>query len=235
MEDRFLNQKGLIDEKKLAETKFVVVGAGAIGSFFTVNLSKMGARAMTVYDHDTLEDHNIANQLFPLHYVGNNKAEALKTVSLSYGECEIRPINQKWTPENAEQADIVVSAVDNMDVRKAIWDYYKGKCKFFVDGRMAALFYRVYGIDMSNAEAINFYESTLYPQKEAMPERCGHKSIIYTVGMVSGEMGAQVRDWIMGLYRPSETLYDALNRRCQTKYHMKPNYEVIEEEETVEV
>jgi threonine dehydrogenase-like Zn-dependent dehydrogenase len=228
---RFLNQKGLIDENKLAETRFVVVGAGAIGSFYVTMLSKMGARSIVVYDMDVLEDHNFANQLYPIHLLDSPKVDALKSVALSYGECEITPKAVRWTPDNAVDGDIVVAAVDNMDVRKAVFDHYKTRCKFIIDGRMAAQFMMVYGVDTSNKEAVDYYEKKWYPQKDAMAERCGHKSIIYTVAQVSGEMLSQTKKFIMGEYRPTETIFDALNNRLTTKYHMERKLEVIEQEE----
>lgn len=227
---RFLNQRGLLDEARIRDTSFAVIGAGAIGSFVVSTLAKMGARNITVYDDDSIEDHNIANQLYPVHYTGTPKVEALKDVAYAYGEAEIEPIKAKWTPETAKAAEIVISAVDNMDVRKAIWDFYKNQpsTRLFVDGRMAALVYRAYAVDNNNAGAKEYYESTLYPQSEAEPERCGHKSIIFTVLGVAHSMVSMIKQYLMNEYRPTELVADMHNHTLSKKYHMTPVYEVVD-------
>lgn len=213
MNERFLNQRNLLNQRRLAESQIVVIGAGAIGSFFVTTITKMGAQNVVVYDDDTIEDHNIANQLYPEMYVGKPKVEALQRVTKHYSGIDIHVVNEKWTPENAQDGDIIVAAVDNMDVRKAIWNHYKNRPhKLFLEGRMSAQVFRVYGITGGNEEwekkAREYYETQLYPQAEAVPERCGEKSIIYTVLQVSGQMCSQVKRFLMNEYRPTEVQYD---------------------------
>lgn len=237
MEQRFKNQKSLLDQDKLASLSFLVIGAGAIGSYFVTTLSKMGAKDITVYDYDKIEEHNISNQIYPLSSVGSPKIEILKRMASSFGDCQIIEKNQKWIKGISDEYDVVVSAVDNMDVRKEIWDWYsRMNCvKFCLDGRMSAQLYKVYGIDMSNNEAKKFYETTLYPQSEASEEPCGQKSIIYTVLQVGGQMLSQVKRWIMKDYRPTEVVYDCLEDQATKKYFMERPMEVIEapEEEVI--
>jgi len=229
------NQSRLLDEEKIRDTKFIVIGAGAIGSFFCATLAKMGARSITVYDSDSIEDHNIASQLYPVYLRGKPKVQALETVAYDYGEANIVPIEQNWTTANAVDGDIVVVAVDNMDVRKQIWDHYKHRPHgLFIEGRMAAQVFRVYGVDSQNKEAQSFYETKLYPQSEALPERCGEKSIIYTVLQIAGQMNSQVKRYLMNEYRPTEVNYDAFHDEIYKKYHMTEVMETfIAEEEHV--
>ncbi len=238
MINRFKNQERLIDNDTIKTTTFLVVGAGAIGSYLTATLAKMGAREITAYDDDKIEDHNISNQLYPLYLVGKPKVEALESVAFDYGECAIKPINERWNHDNAIDADIIIVAVDDMDVRKAIWDYYKDRPhKLFLEGRMAAQVFSVHGIEAGNKAAKSFYETTLYPQSEAMPDKCGEKSIIYTVLQVSGQMLSQVKRFLMNEYRPSRVNYDCLNDEIiKGPWHMQLKMEefIAEDEEEAE-
>lgn len=231
---RDINQAGLLDTKKLEETSFAIIGAGAIGSFYCMTLSKMGAKLITVYDDDSIEIHNVNNQLYPIRYVGTDKVSALENVAFAFGECKITKIKARWAPENAVNADVIITAVDNMDTRIAMWNHYKGKTKFFLDGRMGAQVYYVYGIDVTDTKAVEMYNNSLYPQFEAMPDRCGQKSIIYTVLQVSAQMLSQTKRWLMGEYRPAEVVYDALHDEITKRYTMERDVskmEVMEEEE----
>ena len=235
MDTRYLNQRGLLDEERIKTSRFVVVGAGAIGSFFVCGLSKMGARNITVYDFDSIENHNFANQMYPVSTLGLKKVDALKTLSLDYGEADIKVICEPWTPDNAVDCDVVISAVDNMDVRMVLFEYYKARCRLFVDGRMSAQVYKVFGVDTGNKEAIAYYESTLHSQADASPERCGHKSIIYTVLQVSAQMLSQIKRWLMDDYRPTGVVYDTLNDEIDKVYNMELKMEEMREETSEEV
>ncbi len=228
---RFRNQENLLDTKTIAETRFVIVGAGAIGSMVGIGLSKMGARNITAYDFDTIEDHNFANQMHPVSQLGKAKVDSLLVTAKDFGDCTIVPINAPWTPGNAVDADIIISCVDNMDVRAALWNYYKGRNVFFIDGRMGAFVYKVYGVDASDSNEVQqrdicraYYESTLHSQADASPEPCGQKSIIYTVYLVAGMMLSQVREFLTPEaqpYRATEVIYDALNHTIQKTYHQE--------------
>ncbi len=229
MSERFKNQHRLIDQDRLAKTKFIVIGAGAIGSFYVATLAKMGATDVTVYDDDTIEDHNISNQLYPITAVGKAKSNAVEDLALLFGDAPITGIKGRWTPENAQDGDIIVSAVDSMDTRKAIWDHYKTRPNaFFLEGRMGAQVYRVYGVDLSSAAAVDLYEKNLYPSSEATPDRCGEKSIIYTVLQVAGQMLAQTKRFLNNECRPTEVIYDCFRDELMTKHTMEEVVEVIE-------
>lgn len=241
-EHRFRNQRRIIDGDILGRTRFVIVGAGAIGTAFTVALCKMGARLVTVYDFDTIEDHNFANQMHPVSQLGKPKVDSLSLACLDYGDCKINTINAPWTPGNAVDADVVVSCVDNMDVRRALWDYYKGRNVFFVDGRMSAFVYKVFGIDARDLPEVHeigrkqsaHYELSLHSQAEAAPEPCGEKSIIYTVYSVASMMLDQIKKYICGEYRPTEIIGDMYNLKIRTVYHMEQKLETLCAEDTEE-
>ena len=225
------NQARLLNEEKIKSTKIIVIGAGAIGSFFVATIAKMGARDITVYDDDSIEDHNFSNQLYPIYCKGKAKVEALSQVAFDYGETKITPIHARWNLDNCIDGDIIVAAVDDMDVRKAIWNHYKTRTHgLFLEGRMGAQVYRVFGIDSANQAAKDFYEKTLYPQSEATEDLCGEKSIIYTVLQIAAQMNSQVKRYLMGQYRPTEVNYDCSRDELVTRYHMEEKLEVFSDE-----
>ena len=195
----------------MAETKFTIIGAGAIGSFLTMTLAKMGATQISVYDMDTLEEHNIANQMYPEYEVGRLKVEALHDVVKSYSGIDMRYKAERFT-ENILMlgTHCVISAVDNMDVRKVIFNQTKASgAKYFIDGRMGALSMRAYSVDMQKPDEVAFYERTLYSQDRASPERCTAKSIIFTVLIVAGYMLDMLAKRINGQECPTEIMYDS--------------------------
>lgn len=230
MSERFKNQARLIDQSELAARKIVVIGAGAIGSYVVQALAKMGAKDFVVYDDDTIEEHNVSNQLYPLKYVGVEKTTAITQLAKDFGGMEVEVAAKgRWTQEVAVDGDIIICAVDNMDTRKLVWDHYKSRpIGFYVEGRMGAQVYRVYGINPLSGDDVSLYGNTLYTQSEASPEPCGEKSIIYCVLAVAATMASQVKQFLMKEDRPTEVTYDAVNYQMQTKFTTRKEREVIE-------
>jgi hypothetical protein len=64
----------------LSRTEVYVAGLGGIGSWVTLMLSKMGIRDIKAYDFDTVEEHNVAGQLFGPFHIGLTKAEAMEKI-----------------------------------------------------------------------------------------------------------------------------------------------------------
>lgn len=210
--ERFENQSGIIAPEKLTDIGFTVIGAGAIGSFFTMTLAKMGATTIRVIDNDLVEEHNIANQIYPTNTIGHSKVSALKDMVKNLSGVDIETTKDNWTPKTVlSTGNVVVSALDNMDTRKALWDSVKGSARYFVDGRMGALAMRVYVVDLQNKDQMSFYEKSLYSSAQAIQERCTFKSIIFTVQLVSGLMLNLLKKALNGEKRPTEIVYDCVN------------------------
>ena len=59
-----------------------IIGAGGIGSWTTLALSKMGCNNLVVFDHDKVELHNTPSQLYTSDQIGQMKTAALKETIL---------------------------------------------------------------------------------------------------------------------------------------------------------
>ena len=57
-----------------------VIGIGAMGSRIAELLVRLGIRTIHIWDMDTVEDKNIANQLYLHHQIGMNKTDALEEI-----------------------------------------------------------------------------------------------------------------------------------------------------------
>lgn len=114
---RHLEIKGW-DAKKMANTSVVVGGAGAIGSQVSMMLARIGIGKLIVIDHDVLEEHNTANQLYTSGQVGMRKVDTLHEI-LKYFDVEYTGIKDKiqnvdW---GAIDADIILGCFDNVGAR----------------------------------------------------------------------------------------------------------------------
>ena len=103
------------------DAKIHIVGCGSVGSTIAENLARCGVKNMVLWDFDTVEAHNIVNQMFRQQDVGKSKVEALKDIL-----CDINPeisdtVDLKpdgW--QGKLMSGYIFLCVDNIELRRQI-------------------------------------------------------------------------------------------------------------------
>lgn len=191
-EEFFTRHRDLISGDQLS-AKIAVVGAGAIGSFVTLSLAKMGFTKITVYDFDTVEPENIGAQFFPVSAIGKKKVEALKEMVYAFTGTKIKAVDRKIEKGEEIEAEIFISAVDSMEVRRMLFETV-AISKWLIDPRMGAEYANMAVVEVQNPESREDYSKTLYSDAEAVQERCTAKTTIYTVLLIAGQVAKAVKD-----------------------------------------
>lgn len=165
-----------------------IVGCGGIGSFAAFALAKLGVRTLKLVDFDTVDEHNVPNQLFEPRQLGQCKVSALAhNLSVATG---IHPIGINAPLEQGiPRLPIVVSALDSMAARARLWEQvrYKLDVKLFLDGRLGGEHIILYSADPSNPLDIAGYEATLHSDADGDDLPCTARSII-DVGFAVGSL-----------------------------------------------
>jgi len=123
-----LPQVGGFGQRRLKETRVVVVGAGGIGSAVIPSLAGAGIGQLTIIDDDVVELANLHRQpLFRERDVGYSKADlAVQFAHRLNGHIQAKPILQRVGTDNAEQLldghDLVIDGSDNFATRLAVSD-----------------------------------------------------------------------------------------------------------------
>lgn len=118
-----LPQVGGFGQRRLKETRVVVVGAGGIGSAVIPSLAGAGIGQLTIIDDDVVELANLHRQpLFRERDVGYSKADlAVQFAHRLNGHIQAKPILQRIGTDNAEQLldghDLVIDGSDNFATR----------------------------------------------------------------------------------------------------------------------
>ena len=103
------------------ESRIHIVGCGSVGSTLAENLARCGLVNFTLWDFDTVEEHNIVNQMFRKQDVGRPKVEALRDILTEINpKCaetvELRP--KGWQGEDL--SGYIFLAVDSIAIRRQI-------------------------------------------------------------------------------------------------------------------
>lgn len=180
--------------------EITIIGAGAIGGWTALALSKMGFGNITVLDDDEVSIENMNCQFFRHKDVGRKKVDALKELVFEFSGLRIEGLFSRFTSLSDSRRGIVISAVDSMSARKAIWEVHRGSLstKMIIDPRMgaeSALLYVMNPMSIKDQEA---YEKVLYSDDDAVSEPCTRKSTAYCALPLSGLVAAQVKAIVRG-------------------------------------
>jgi len=202
---QYLRQIDIFDPTKI-KMPVSIIGAGGIGSVVTLALAKMGLTELDVYDFDQVADWNVPNQMFRPDQIGSDKVDALLEVVDDLTGVTILPIKRKIgeqeqeNPGGIRRGGIVVSAVDSMEARSAIWKEVRMNPKFrlLVDGRLGGESIVLYSVNPCDPSGVEAYEATLHPDDEGEELSCTARSIIWTTffigAFVSRAIGKFLKD-----------------------------------------
>lgn len=133
-------QVGPVGQRKLMETKVLIVGAGGLGGPAALYLALAGVGTIGIVDFDIVDLSNLQRQV--LHQnddVGKKKTESAKETLLSYNPdvnvvIHDTPITSDNAMEIIPQYDIVVNGADNFTTRYLVNDACYFADKTLVDG-----------------------------------------------------------------------------------------------------
>ena len=151
-----------------------LIGCGSVGSTLAELLTRLGLTRITLYDFDTVEDHNLANQMFTQADVGKKKtdavAERLRAINpLIRDDLIIEP--EGW--KGQKLSGYVFLAVDNIDLRRRIAkeNEYNPFIRAMFDFRTRLTDAQHYAADWSKPKMKRaFFDSMAFTQEEADAE-----------------------------------------------------------------
>jgi molybdopterin/thiamine biosynthesis adenylyltransferase len=193
----FTRGRGFFDPTD-SDARVTIVGCGGIGSPLALALSKMGMPRLTLIDGDTVERHNLPNQLFPIADKGKSKVESLAEVCRLFGASEVETHAEmvepgRW-PTGRRPNGIVVLALDSIEARRMIHERhlrYNIGVSFVVDPRLGGQSVVLNTYDPRKPDQVRRYEETLFDPANAVEAPCTMRSII-DVGFVVASLVTRV-------------------------------------------
>lgn len=192
-----------------------IVGCGAIGSFVSLQLAKMGFTKQVVYDADFVSIENMSCQFYRHKDIGKNKAIALKELVHDFTNETIFDCSKHWQVGDYLSKDLVIACADDMTVRAALFDAALANgTRFFIDSRMGAESALLYVVDLTKQNLVDQYRKTLYSNEDAVQERCTAKATIYTANLLSGMVSKSVKNIAAKEPYPRMTLWSIAANDC---------------------
>lgn len=198
----YRKQINLIDAEEV-NIPINVIGCGALGSWLVLFLLKMGFKNITVYDFDSIEEHNIPNQCFSEKQVGMAKVNAMEALCRMFNKDaqeRVKFVNQKITLREVwDMEGIILCAVDSMRVRKEIYmnSIKRKDCDLFIEARLSI--WGAYVYTLTQNTIFEKYEETLYDDEEAEVSPCGvSQTALPSAVNAASIMIMQMIEWLNG-------------------------------------
>ena len=151
-----------------------IIGCGAVGSTVAETLVRFGLTNITLYDFDTVEAHNIANQMFRTIDIGKPKTQALAEILTEINpELEGKMRIEAEGYHGQRLSGYVFLCVDNIDLRREIATANKGNpyIKAMFDFRIRLEDAQHYAADWHNPKMVNNFLATMqFSHEEAKKE-----------------------------------------------------------------
>lgn len=199
-----LRHTELYDPTKYAHKRVAIIGVGTIGSHLALTLARMSI-PFTMYDHDTIEAHNLATQAYTRKDIGAYKVEAIRRQCEAIGaeDSAVQAIHEKFEATQSDlPCDIFVSCVDSIEARREIAEALHDVDLPIIDGRVGAEQVEVYCYPNAGA-----WVAELPTQADTDP--CGARFTAYTANICAGFMANNVKRVLLAQAVPKRILYDA--------------------------
>lgn len=197
-DDQYWRQLDIITPEQLRRYGYQLIGAGGIGSWAALELTKMGVSGILTYDADKVELHNISNTIYRDSDIGKPKVQALKEIIKMLSGADIFPIESNYTPDTMPLDGIIICGVDSMAARQQIWQSVKSSeshVDLYVDGRMGGQIALVYAVRPNNTDEVQAYEKTLHSDENAAVEPCTNRAVVYNTALIGALIARQVREF----------------------------------------
>ena len=188
--------------KSLEESKvpIIVGGVGGIGSWLILLLSRIVSSntPIVIYDIDTVEEVNLAGQLYRVSDIGKKKTDSLKGIVKDFSKFNSITCKERYN-ETSFISPIMFSAFDNMKSRKDMFENWKKEVAknpsgIFIDGRLLAEQLQVFFV---TPDRIPLYEKYLYSDSEIPDASCSYKQTSHFAAAIAAKMVQGFTNWFI--------------------------------------
>lgn len=196
-EERYSRQRDIVPSERIAYCRATVIGVGAIGRQVALQLTAIGVPSLQLVDFDVVEASNLASQGYLEEDLRKLKVEATAALcKKANSDIAIDMVPERFR-RSMEIGSAVFVCVDQIDVRRLIWEAVKDRVGFFCDARMSAEVLRV--LVACDSRSRTHYPTTLFRMEEAFAGPCTAKTTIYCANIAAGLMVAQFTKYLRHL------------------------------------
>ena len=215
-----LKSVGIFGQKKILNSKVLIVGAGGLGCPVADLLTRSGVGIIGVIDYDKVSLSNIHRQtLYTTKDVGKYKVKILKNkLNIINNEAKINIYNKKVNEKNLDKIinkyDIIVDGSDNFKTKFLLNKFSKKFKKKLIVGAISKFDGHLFSFDFSSSKTPClkcFYQ--IEPSDDVL--NCENEGILgSTASIIGGLQANEVLKIILGIGKDLKSnivIFDLLN------------------------
>lgn len=153
----------------------------------------MGVKDLHIWDDDFFEERNGPKEIaYSENDVGKPKVEAAANmIKWLVGDSVKVTTHQERVTTESKLCGVVISGVDSMKSRRAIWSAVKEQfldIPLYIDGRSSGEFIQILSVCPADFAEHETYESWLLDDNQTMQETCGARNIGYISAAIAAEI-----------------------------------------------
>jgi adenylyltransferase/sulfurtransferase len=188
-----LKKIGISGQKKIKNSKILIVGMGGLGSPLLTYLASSGVCNFGIIDHDRVEISNLNRQiLFNSSDIGKFKVNQAKIkVKKIYNQIKIKTFRTKITKKNINKVlnryQIICDGTDNFETRYLINDHCKKNRKILISAAISKFDGQVFKF---NFKLKGPCFRCFMPEKPDQENNCGTEGIFSPLAGIIGSLQA---------------------------------------------
>ena len=198
-----LKKIGISGQKKLQESKVLIIGMGGLGCPLLTYLASAGIYNIGIVDQDKVELSNLNRQiLFNTADIGKYKViQAKSKIIKIYKKIKIKTFNQKVSVSNinkiSKNYDIICDGTDNFNTRYIINDHCKKNKKILISAAISRFDGQLFKFNFKKGGPCF---RCFMPEKPIQENNCETEGIFSPVAGILGSLQAnEVLKTILGL------------------------------------
>ena len=198
-----LKKIGISGQKKLQESKVLIIGMGGLGCPLLTYLASAGIYNIGIVDQDKIELSNLNRQiLFNTADIGKYKViQAKSKINKIYKKIKIKTFNQKVSISNinkiSKDYDIICDGTDNFNTRYIINDHCKKNKKILISAAISRFDGQLFKFNFKKGGPCF---RCFMPEKPIQENNCETEGIFSPVAGILGSLQAnEVLKTILGL------------------------------------
>ena len=226
-----LKNIGLKGQKKIFNSKILIVGMGGLGCPLLTYLAASGVGTLGIVDHDKVELNNLNRQtLFSIDDIGSYKVDRAKVKIIRLNnKIKVKTFKKKINSQNIKSIlkdyDIICDGTDNYETRYLINDQCKKNKKILISAAISKFNGHLYIFNFNNKTSC--YRCFM-PEKPEDINNCQSEGIFSPVAGILGSLQAnEVLKVILGFKNSSQNqmiVFDSINNNFRkVKLSINPN------------
>lgn len=170
MSEKYSRQSKIVPQEAIEQQNVAIIGVGAVGKEVLRTLVCNGVRNITIFDFDTVEEHNCVTQGFYESDIGRPKVEAAAEEACKLNrDCTIVAVNDRWRP-NDTKFTAAFFCVDSLSMREKLCNYFSKCVSFCADSRIGGEQIRL--LTISDEKSKEHYLTTITDDGTAYADGC---------------------------------------------------------------